>query len=230
MNTAARFERIGHRGAPREYFENTMASFRRAVELGADAIELDIHVSSDGVPVVHHDPTLPGSVRPKNLGKAEIAALSSKQLASVRLESGDSLPVLYDLLAELAARVFIYVELKGGSPARVAAVVAAHPGSVAVHSFDHLAITEMARIVPDIRRGILIDKWPRDFVEIMKRTGATDVWPAAKLVQEKTMTEVANVGGRAIPWTVNKASEAKRLIGLGVAGICTDDLTIFDRV
>jgi glycerophosphoryl diester phosphodiesterase len=49
---------IGHRGAPRETPENTLASFRRAFELGADAIELDVRLSRDGAPIVMHDATL----------------------------------------------------------------------------------------------------------------------------------------------------------------------------
>src|SRR5688572_30232822 len=57
-------ERIGHRGAPRRYLENTTPSFREALRLGATAVELDVHVTSDGVPVVHHDPVLSARVTP----------------------------------------------------------------------------------------------------------------------------------------------------------------------
>ena len=56
-------ELIGHRGAPRERPENTIASFLRALDLGADAIELDVHATRDGVVVVHHDFVGPGRDR-----------------------------------------------------------------------------------------------------------------------------------------------------------------------
>jgi glycerophosphoryl diester phosphodiesterase len=46
---------IGHRGAPRDHPENTLAAFLRALELGATGVELDVHVTGDGVVVVHHD-------------------------------------------------------------------------------------------------------------------------------------------------------------------------------
>ena len=51
-------ERIGHRGAKRELRENTLAAFRRAFERGADAVELDVHATRDGVVVIHHDAEL----------------------------------------------------------------------------------------------------------------------------------------------------------------------------
>jgi glycerophosphoryl diester phosphodiesterase len=229
MNTQTRFERIGHRGAPRQFLENTMASFREAVRLGADAVELDVHVSSDGVPVVHHDPNLPRNVTPPTLRHAKIANLSSGELSTVRFAGGDELPILADLLAALATSVFIYVELKGGSSERVAAVLHPHASSIAVHSFDHDAIVELAAIAPDIRRGVLLERWPADFATLMKKTGATDIWPAANLVDSGLMAVAGAVGGRVIPWTVNTTAEAKRLVALGVAGVCTDDLTIFDQ-
>ncbi|HET9425615.1 MAG TPA: glycerophosphodiester phosphodiesterase, partial [Gemmatimonadaceae bacterium] len=57
-------ERIGHRGAPRRYLENTLPAFTEAVRLGADAVELDVHVTADGQVVVHHDPALSRRVTP----------------------------------------------------------------------------------------------------------------------------------------------------------------------
>lgn len=207
-----------------------MASFRQAIGLGADAVELDVHVSSDGVPVVHHDPNLPRNVTPPDLRHAKIADLSNGELKAVRFSSGDELPVLTDVLAGLASRVFIYVELKGGSAERIAAVLRPHVSSVAVHSFDHAAIAELATIAPDVRRGVLLDRWPDDLAALVKRTEARDIWPAAKLVDSGLMAAAAAVRGRVIPWTVNTTDEAKRLVALGVAGLCTDDLTIFDQL
>jgi glycerophosphoryl diester phosphodiesterase len=64
-NTRLNFERIGHRGASKEFRENTLPAFQRAIELGADGVELDVHVTADGVAVVHHDP----GVRAKRPGQ-----------------------------------------------------------------------------------------------------------------------------------------------------------------
>ena len=68
-------ERISHRGAHQTLPENSIPAFLRAIELGADAIELDVHATSDGVVVVHHDPV----VNAPGVGKARIADLSASE-------------------------------------------------------------------------------------------------------------------------------------------------------
>jgi glycerophosphoryl diester phosphodiesterase len=228
MPSHPQVERIGHRGAPRDRMENTLPSFRRAVELGATAVELDVHVTTDGVPVVHHNPELDSKVRPPNLARARLAELGSRDMQTVRLSSGDPIPTLIEVLEALTPATKVYVEIKGGSPAMIAKVLAPFVSSVAVHSFDHDAIAEMARIAPDIARGILIEKSADDMEPEVRRTGASDVWPAHKLVDEAFMDRARNCGVRVIPWTVNSGREVRRLVGLGVAGICTNDLTLFE--
>jgi glycerophosphoryl diester phosphodiesterase len=220
-------ERIGHRGAPRDRMENTLPSFRRAVELGATAVELDVHVTADGVPVVHHDPELNSRVTPARLARASLAELGSRDIQTVRLSSGDQIPTLLEVLEALTPATKVYVEIKGGAPAIIAAVVTRFKESIAVHSFDHESIVEMARIAPAIRRGILVEKSTDDLAGLMRHTQASDVWPAHKLVDAAFMDQARDCGARVIPWTVNSARELGRLVGHGVAGICTNDLTLF---
>src|ERR1043165_6207 len=87
-------ERIGHRGAPRRYLENTTPSFQEALRLGADAIELDVHVTADGVPVVHHDPVLSARVAPSSLVRKQIGSLDAAAVAGVDLGAGSRIPTL----------------------------------------------------------------------------------------------------------------------------------------
>jgi glycerophosphoryl diester phosphodiesterase len=208
--------------------ENTLPSFRRAVELGATAVELDVHVSADGVPIVHHDPQLGSKVIPSNLARAELARLDSRDIERVRLSSGDRVPTLMEVLEELTPATKVYVEIKGGAPLVIARVLAPFSDSIAVHSFDHESIVEMRRIAPDIHRGILIEKATTDLAGLVRRTGASDVWPAHKLVDESFMNQARDCGARVIPWTVDSARDVRRLVSLGVAGICTNDLTLLE--
>lgn len=203
-----------------------MASFLRAVVLGATAVELDVHVSADGVPVVHHDPALKSQVTPPQFAGAALAGLSSRDLGAVRLAGGDRVPTLREVLDALTPATRVYVEIKGGAPAVIATVVEPFGDSIAVHSFDHDVIAEMARIAPGIRRGILIDRPTDDPSALVARTGATDVWPAFTLVDQAFMDQANRCGVRVIPWTVNSAGEVERLVELGVAGICTNDLAL----
>jgi glycerophosphoryl diester phosphodiesterase len=99
---------IAHRGASGYEYENSRAAFRRAVMLDADGIELDIHTTSDGGIVVHHDPDVPGF--------GAIAEMTMAQARQARIRNGESLPFLSEVLELLDGRD-VYVEVKGLPPA-----------------------------------------------------------------------------------------------------------------
>src|SRR2546423_1536380 len=103
---SARFERIAHRGAPRELRENTLPGFLLAIERGADAVELDVHVTRDDRVVVHHDATV---------GRLVIAHASWDELRRVDLADGARVPLLEDVLDSVADRATVYVEMKAAS-------------------------------------------------------------------------------------------------------------------
>src|SRR4051812_25316812 len=102
-------ERIGHRGAPRRYLENTLPSFEEALKLGADAVELDVHVTADGGVVVHHDPDLSGKVHPDSARRRAISGLTLAEIRKVDLGAGERIPLLAEVLDLTRGRVFTYV-------------------------------------------------------------------------------------------------------------------------
>ena len=215
-------EQIGHRGAPREFPENTLPAFRRAFERGADAIELDVHKTADGTVVVHHDPTLA-----KRFGGKAIVDLSLDQIRAVELDHEVGIPTLAEVLALVPAGGRAYVELKGADVGdAVAGVVAGAACECAVHSFDHSAVARMRDIAPEIPRGILYDERTIDVAAAMRQTGARDVWPKWQLVDRATVNLVHDAGGRVIAWTVNSRRAASSLIELGVDGLCSDDVRL----
>lgn len=217
-----RIERIGHRGIPAERQENTLAGFVLAMDLGADAVELDTHVSADGVIVVHHDEIVAG--RP-------IASMTWQELERADLGEGDRIPTLDEVLAAATDRATVYVELKGtGIEEQVATVVRRHSTPVALHSFDHAAVERVSRFAPDVPRGILLDRGTTNPVQAMRRaverTGARDVWPHWSMVSADLVKAADDLGTRVIVWTVNTPERARHLQTLGVTGICTDDVRI----
>jgi glycerophosphoryl diester phosphodiesterase len=214
-------ELIGHRGAPREFLENTIPAFRRAFERGADAVELDVHATADGEVVVHHDPTI-GRGASSYVGHA-IAELAWAQLRAVRLDGEVGIPTLPQVLETVPAGKRVYVEIKGeGIEELVAAVIREHSVECAVHSFDHAAIAKMRRIAPEIPRGILYDRRGVDVAAAMLETGARDVWPNWKLIDRETVELVHGLGGRVCAWTVNG-----RVAVDGIDAVCTDDVRLF---
>jgi glycerophosphoryl diester phosphodiesterase len=218
-------ERIGHRGAPREFPENSLAAFRRAFERGADAIELDVHVTADGAVVVHHDPTLTASAG-RNAGRA-ITELTLDQVRGAGLDHDAGVPTLGEVLAVVPREARAYVELKGeGVELGVISALAAADCQYAVHSFDHGAIDRMRHLAPHIPRGILYDKRSIDVVSAMRNIGARDVWPNWRLIDRATVERIHDEGGRVIAWTVNSRRAARSLLALGVDGLCTDDVRL----
>jgi glycerophosphoryl diester phosphodiesterase len=222
-------ERIGHRGAPREFPENSVPAFERAIELGADAVELDVHVTSDGVPVVHHDSDV--SLSP-TLGRSRgaISSMTWRDVSRVELAPGVFVPSLEQVLDAVGNRATVYVELKGaGSEESAIAVIRASRTRCAVHSFDHVAIARASRIEPEGRRGILFDEYPHDVVRAMHDASARDVWPQWELIDEALVSRVHAAGGRVVAWTVNTTAAADHLVRLEVDGLCGDDVRLLPK-
>jgi len=214
-------ELIGHRGAPREFPENSLPAFQRAFERGALGVELDVHVTLDRVVVVRHDPTLPGGRR------RAISESRWEDVAAVELAPGIGIPRLNDVLAVVPATGTAYVELKGASVERTALdVIRASNTRCAVHSFDHDMVARAAELAPEIPRGILMERYPEDVVAAMRRTGARDVWPQWKLIDAALVDAVHAEGGRVIAWTVNSKAAGDALAKLGVDGLCGDDVRL----
>jgi glycerophosphoryl diester phosphodiesterase len=220
-------ERIGHRGAKREFPENTLQAFACAYARGADAVELDVHATRDGVVVVHHDPTLPLAL--SRIGHRAIADLDWDDVRSVDLGGGATVPSLAEVLDATPESATVYVEIKGeGIEERVAAVIAVHRAACAVHSFDHTAVSRMRTLAPDLPRGILLEKAVVDVTAAMSAVGARDVWPDWRLIDRTLVDQVHAAAGRVIAWTVNDRGAAQQLIAMGVDGLCTDDVRLLN--
>ena len=222
-------ELVAHRGAPRQRTENTLAAFSLAIEQGADAIELDVHATADGVVVVHHDVDIPArGVR--GAGRRAIAAMRWDELQVVELARGERIPALRDVLALAAGRARVYVEIKGASIERaVVDVIRESSAECAIHSFDHGAIAAVRAIASDLPRGLLLDEndpLARDVGALISKYGARDLWPHIHLVDERLVGEAQRAGARVIAWTVNDAASAIRLAALGVEALCTDDVPL----
>ncbi|MEO5815529.1 MAG: glycerophosphodiester phosphodiesterase [Gemmatimonadaceae bacterium] len=208
--------RIAHRGMPRRARENTLASFALALAVGAGGIELDVHATSDGVVVVHHD---------AELATGAVIAFTTHGELRAQSADGAQIPTLADVCALVKDRAELFVEIKGaGIEALVVAALAAYDGRAAIHSFDHALIRRLADAGCSYRLGALFED-ALDVRALMERTGALDVWPHHPLVTRTLVDDVHALGGRIIPWTVNNAADVRRVTLLGVDGICTDDVS-----
>ena len=213
-------QRVAHRGSPRERVENTLPGFLLALDHGADAIELDVHCTADGVAVVHHDDEVHGHL---------LAKVDWADVARFDVGGGASIPRLDDVLDAVGDRAEVYIELKGvGIEERIIAIARAHGHRYAIHSFDHSAIARVAALAPDIPRGVLLDRDISHPLEQLRQavraTGARDVWPHWTLVDPPLVQAAHDLDARVITWTVNAPDIARRALDAGVDGLCTDDV------
>lgn len=207
-------EFIAHRGVHDVFTENTLDAFQRALDIGFHSIELDVHVTADGVCVVNHDESV---ITPK-------VALSIRGTYYDTLHAAAPLlPRLDAVLDLVAGKAHTYVELKTrGVEAALCEVLRDRIADASVHSFDHAVVLRMRRMLPQLRTGILQTSRLVDSASALRAAGATDLWQWHEFVDRALVEHVAAAGGRVIAWTVNTPSDWRVLQDLGVAAICTD--------
>ena len=221
-------EIIAHRGASQERPENTIAAFRRAAELGADAVELDVHLSCDHTLFVHHD-AVPHQAPHRRLVGRAISSLTDEQLALFRVE-GEPIPSLRQVLDATGDQLVVYCELKGAGTALAAVTLLDDPRwNAAVHAFDHRQVATARQLAPGLSRGVLEASYHLDPTSAMAAVDARDLWQHWELIDGTLVQAVHERGGRVVAWTVNHATEMQRLARLGVDGLCTDDVALARR-
>lgn len=223
---------IGHRGAPGHAPENTMASFRRAVELGASFIETDLRLSHDARFVAMHDATLD---RTSN-GRGLVRDFTLAQLRELDAGSwfgpefaGEKIPTLDDIL-EFAreADVVFYLEIKHESGWGVhhgvaGALRAANESArTVVISFDPSMLSNLRRLDAGLLTGFLFETPTANVVEKAQKIGVRQIGPRADLVTRHLLNEAREGGLQVATWTVNEPAQMDALISMGVNGIMTD--------
>ncbi|CAA9256607.1 MAG: Glycerophosphoryl diester phosphodiesterase [uncultured Chloroflexi bacterium] len=227
---------VAHRGASGLAPENTLAAFHLAVQLGAPAVECDVHLSADGIPVVIHDATLDRTTN----GTGEVFARSLQGLRGLDAGiwfgpqfAGERLPTLDETLAVCAGRARLFVELKrGGGPALVEAalhaIAQAPQTPVAVISFGPDEVREVARLRPDLPLGFLIGRQPatqagpQRATEMARELGAGFLSPEHSVV-DASFVDAARAAALPLSvWTVDDPARMRELADLGVDAITTN--------
>lgn len=226
-----------HRGARLDAPENTLPAFARAIELGADGIELDVHLTSDGVPVVLHD----GLLTVYTSSYRDVWGIPLRALQTLDASQGFAdfagvhIPTLRDVLTLLAPhRIRINIELKAQPHWRVgleAAVVALVREFGLEHrtllsSFNPLILWRLFRLAPDIPRGYLLDARGFPFLHLQvfaRLIHVTHVNPHIDLLTPKFITAAARRHWPLAVWTVNTPVALHHAHDAGASIVITDD-------
>jgi glycerophosphoryl diester phosphodiesterase len=217
---------IAHRGASAYEPENSLAAFRAALNMGADAVELDVHTTAEGEPVVHHDP---------DLGGRAIGGLSVEATRAHRLANGEPIPLLREALAVLGREPVVFVEVKSLDPAhdpclleRLAAGPA--PSRYHVHSFDHRIVARLKALRPELVVGVLSTSYPVRPFDQLVAAGAVELWQQQAMIDEPLVSGAHARGVTVYAWTVDDPARMRTLMNWGVDGICTNRPDLARRV
>lgn len=237
--TANRTLNIAHRGASAVAPPNTLAAFRRAAELGADGVELDVHLSADGIPVVIHDftvdATTDGTGRVQDLPLAALKELD----AGSRFDPafvGERIPTLEEVFAEVGGRLLINVELKSmpgndypGLEETVAALIRRHglAERVLVSSFHPLALRRFRRAMPEVPVGFLYETAPlsrlaRFLAALLPGLRPEAVHPWWGMITPAVVRQAHARRRRVVAWTVDDPEAMARLVEWGVDAVITN--------
>jgi len=232
---------VAHRGASSDRPENTLEAFGAALEAGAQAVEMDVRLTADGVPVVLHDPDVSrvtdGKGLVSELGLAELKRLDASGGRGPSVE----IPTLREVLDLVSGRAGVDLEIKNipGEPAfdpRQPGLIAAlgaldsagFIGPVLISSFNPATIARSRELEPDVPTGLLTPARvrPAEALALVREEGHPWVLPAAEALKSAgaAFVEEAHEGGvRVGTWVVDEAAEMELLFGWGVDAVATND-------
>ena len=226
---------IAHRGFSGKYPENTMLAFRKAIEAGADGIELDVHYTKDGQLVIIHDEAIDRTCD----GKGLVCDFTFDELQQFDASAGfrgvygvNRIPTLreYFELVKPLPKFITNIELKTG--------INVYPGiekmvldmikefgledRIIISSFNHFSVARFKALCPEMKCGFLEGDWIIDFGSYAKKNGVEFVHPRFNTVIEETAKEIADNGIGINTWTVNTEDEVRRLYNLGVNAVISN--------
>ncbi|WP_264029276.1 glycerophosphodiester phosphodiesterase family protein [Cellulosimicrobium sp. SH8] len=225
---------VAHRGYSSVAPENTLAAVAAGMRTGAEYVEIDVHTTADGLPVVLHDQTVDRTTE----GSGDVAVLPGGQVTALDAGSwfspafaGQHLPTFAQVLDLLeTGSSTLLLELKGPeTSAEVERVVdmvveAGLEDRVVLQSFDVAALRSAREHAPQIPRGLLRGSLDADPVAVAQDLGAVMYNPSASalLARPSVVADLNEAGIAVMPYTVNSAADWARLTEIGVDGVITD--------
>jgi glycerophosphoryl diester phosphodiesterase len=219
-----------HRGSSAIHPENTLRAFRHALAIGVDGIELDVHATADGTPVVIHD---------RDVGRTTDGAGYVDQIPLAQLETfdaghGERVPTLAEILGLVGAAAHLDIEIKGTRIEHAVLDVLAEFPAVrwAISSFAWDTLRTVRRLDPVAEVWPLAERVGDDLFTIAAELASPAVSLFTGAYTAENAAKLRDAGLGVIVWTVNDPREARRIADLGAFALCTDDpqrLSVIDR-
>ncbi|WP_340064540.1 glycerophosphodiester phosphodiesterase [Ascidiimonas aurantiaca] len=217
---------IGHRGAMGYETENTLASVQRALELGVDAIEIDVFKIKSGEIVVFHDE----KVNKLTDGTGKIEDLNVVQVKNLTLKGGHRIPLLQDVLKLINGKCKLNIELKGADTAeKVDHIINYYVKEkdwkmedFIISSFRWDELEHYRTFNEKIAIAVLTEADPLAAIETAKKLDAVAINPYYKLLTAEVVSQIHENGLKVYPWTVNQKKDIESMRAIGVDGIFTN--------
>jgi glycerophosphoryl diester phosphodiesterase len=209
-----------HRGSSGVAPENTLKAFAQALADGAQGIELDVHATADGMPVVIHDR---GVGRTTN-GSGNVDELTLAELQTFDAGDGERVPTFAQVLDLVAGRVKLDVEIKqAGIEQSVLDVLARYPNADwAISSFDWSILTAIRALAPDAELWPIAIAASDAAFAAARDLGATAISLSDKALSAEVAKRFWDADLDIVVWTVNRVADARQAQLLGASGLCTD--------
>lgn len=210
--------RIGHRGAKGYVTENCLASFQKAIEMGADMIELDVHTSKDAVPVVIHNKTIDSATN----GSGLVANYTAKELQDY------GIPTLEAVFSLVNNQCEINIEIKEYEVTQaVLDLIDKYTNlqsKLLISSFDWNVLQEVRFHNTNIRIGVLTETDLDLAFSFARFIQAHSIHPYYHLLTAEKTKQIQEKNFKIFTWTVNEPEDIMVVKSFGVDGIITDFL------
>lgn len=209
-----------HRGLSGQYPENTLLAFREALATGAGGIELDVHVTADGTPVVIHDRDVSRTTN----GFGAIDEMSLANVQALDAGFGERVPALAELLQLVGSSIHLDIEIKGlGAEQATLAVLATFPAARwAISSFNWDILRHVRRLDSLAELWPLAERVDDDLLAVSAELASPAVSLWAGALNDNHAATLRAAGLEVVVWTVNDVAEADRMRSLGAHALCTD--------
>ena len=211
--------RIGHRGARAYAPENTLASFGKAIEIGVDAVELDVRKTKDNKIVIIHD----ADVKRTTNGEGLVSELTLKEIKNLSAD-GEKIPTLEETLDFLDKKVKVFVELKEtGIEEQVLSIVHAKSleKNVVITSFLEDALKKIRELDKGVETGLIYAKH-KNPIKAALELKANYLFALYRFTHTANVQKAHDNGLKVIVWTINNPEEVEEYAKKGVDGIASD--------
>jgi len=212
---------MGHRGAKALEPENTLLSIRRAMEIGVDAVEIDVHLTKDKEVVVIHDSTVDRTTN----GKGPVGSYTLEEVKKLDAGKGERIPTLEEVIGLVRGRMKLIIELKEvGIEDKVVGLINKHSlcGSAYVISFWHMAVKRVKEMDSRIRTGVLLVGCPVDTC-IARSASADALVMNYAFVNKEFVYKAHQESLKVFIWNIDDPNMLKPYVDMGVDGIGSND-------